>query len=118
MEKPTVLIVDDERMLSMLVSHILEDEGFEVVRAENGRIALHLVEEQPPNLILLDLIMPDMDGRTFYHECRSAGCDCPVVILSSEGARAAQRELGAQGFIEKPFDPDELIDTVKDVLAA
>src|SRR5437867_9008007 len=118
MEKSRILLVDDEPRLSHMIAMVLEAEGFEVEQAENGRVGLRALEESEPEVILLDLEMPEVDGRTFYNECRSAGFEGPVVIVSGFGARRAQRELGAQAALEKPFDPDELIDIVRHLVPA
>jgi DNA-binding response OmpR family regulator len=66
---------------------------------------------------LLDLDMPGMDGRTFYEQARAKGYRGPMLIFSAHGAAQAQHELGAQGFIEKPFDPDSLLQAVRSTLS-
>ena len=100
----TVLIVDDDASIRLLVSAVLSEEGFHVVKAANGAEALAQVTAAHPGVIVLDLEMPVMDGRAFFHELRDVGNHTPVVILSANGARQAQRELGAEGAIEKPFE--------------
>ena len=90
--------------------------GFSVDVAGDGEAALDRVAERPPDVIVLDLQMPGMDGRTFYRELRSRGNETPVIILSAFGALAGRRELHAQAYMEKPFDPDDLVRTVQEVL--
>jgi len=86
----------------------LADQGFDITTAENGKEALAYVDGEDPDVIVLDLEMPVMDGREFYRELRSRGQDVPVLILSAYNARAAQMELGAEASLDKPFDPTEL----------
>ena len=100
-----VLAVDDDPAILELLKLTLTDEGFTVASARNGAEALISCEEVCPDVIVLDLEMPVMDGRTFYRELRQRGNVTPVLLLSAHGARAALRELGAEGAIEKPFDP-------------
>lgn len=111
-----ILVVDDDVNLTRLLRAILRTSGFEVVTAGDSTEGLSVAESEQFDLIILDLRMPVMDGRTFYRELRARGVDTPVVIASAYGARAAQAELGAQASIEKPFDPDRLIDTVNAIL--
>jgi DNA-binding response OmpR family regulator len=111
-----ILVVDDDVNLTRLLRAILRTSGFDVVTCGDSTEGLNVAESQDFNLIILDLRMPVMDGRTFYKQLRERGVKTPVVIASAYGARAAQAELGAQAAIEKPFDPDRLIDTVTRIL--
>jgi DNA-binding response OmpR family regulator len=111
-----ILVVDDDVNLTRLLRAILRTSGFDVVTCGDSTEGLSVAEADQFNLIILDLRMPVMDGRTFYKELRERGVKTPVVIASAYGARAAQAELGAQAAIEKPFDPDRLIDTVTRIL--
>ena len=111
-----ILVVDDDVNLTRLLRAILRTSGFDVVTCGDSTEGLNVAESSEFNLIILDLRMPVMDGRTFYKELRQRGVKTPVVIASAYGARAAQAELGAQAAIEKPFDPDRLIDTVTRIL--
>jgi DNA-binding response OmpR family regulator len=111
-----VLIVDDDVNLSRLLRTILRSSGYRVLTASSGEDALALLAEEPVDLVVLDLRMPGMDGRTVYREMRSRNIEAPVMIASAFGARAAQLELGAQAAIEKPFDPDRLVAAVRRVL--
>jgi CheY-like chemotaxis protein len=100
------------RMLRLM----LRSNGFRVLEAHNGAEALETIEQHHPSAIVLDVEMPVMDGRTFYRRLRQQGEDVPVLILSAGNARAVQRELGAQGYIGKPFGTDDLVDAVNRVL--
>lgn len=111
-----ILVVDDDVNLTRLLRAILRTSGFDVTTCGDSTEALGIAESDSFNLIILDLRMPVMDGRTFFRELRGRGVQTPVVIASAYGARAAQAELGAQAAIEKPFDPDRLVDTVNRVL--
>jgi CheY-like chemotaxis protein len=111
-----VLIVEDEPYLCDLVADVLEAEGHHARKAANGLDALSLVAEAPPQLILLDLMMPVMDGWEFMSALNSnpAWQDIPVVIITAvyDVART-QRETGAKAIITKPFDIDQIAETVR-----
>jgi DNA-binding response OmpR family regulator len=111
-----VLIVDDDRNLTRLLTTVLQLGGYGVLTAPDGEAALQLLGSESVDLIVLDLLMPRMDGRSFYRELRSRGDATPVLIASAFGARAAQQELGAEGAVEKPFDPEALLDVVTGLL--
>jgi DNA-binding response OmpR family regulator len=111
-----VLVVDDDVNLTRLVRTILHTGGFEVLSSDDAELALSVAERERPDVIILDLRMPRMDGRTFFRELRSRGIATPVLISSAFGARSAQIELGAEASIEKPFDPERLIEAVSELL--
>ena len=111
-----VLIVDDDPAIVRMLRMMLRTNGFDVSEAYDGAEALETIEHHRPSAIILDVEMPVMDGRTFYRRLRQRGDDVPVVILSAGNARAVQRELGAQGYIAKPFGADDLVDAVNGVL--
>ena len=110
----TVLVVDDDPAIGRMLQLILSTEGIEVARVENGPSALLWLDEHnlEPDLVLLDLMMPGMDGREVFREARRNGLNSPVIFCSAYGAAAANRELGGQGAIDKPFNPETLITTV------
>ena len=108
-----VLIVDDDRNLTTLLAAILKSEGLDVLSASDGPRALDLLDSEPVDALILDLRMPGMDGRTLYREVRARGHNVPVLIASAYGARSAQHELGAEAAIEKPFDPDKLLEAIR-----
>jgi CheY-like chemotaxis protein len=107
-----VLVVDDDPAVVRLLKMTLRESGFDVTAARNGAEALEEVRRHEPQAILLDIEMPVMDGRTFFRELRGRHVDVPVLILSANNPRAVQRELGAQGYVGKPFDADDLVDAV------
>jgi DNA-binding response OmpR family regulator len=106
----TVLVIDDDRDLLDLVSFALEDEGYKVETAANGREGLEKVRREMPDLILLDMKMPLMDGWQFAQEFHARFDEkAPIVVLTAaENARKRAAEIGAQGWIGKPFDLDDL----------
>ena len=110
-----VLVVDDEPGISRIVKLLLQSEGFDVRVEGHARTALKVATSEPVRLVLLDLNMPEMDGREFYRELRAHEQSVPVVIMSASGARKAYKELGAEGFLDKPFSPEALIDVVERV---
>ncbi|WP_445366759.1 sigma-54-dependent transcriptional regulator [Methylomonas sp. BW4-1] len=112
-QAPYILVVDDEQDIRQLVSEILEDEGYDVAMAENATEAKALKNQRPPNLILLDIWMPDSDGITLLREWVSEDDSlCPVVMMSGhasvESAVEATR-LGAYDFLEKPLSLAKLL---------
>ncbi len=111
-----VLVVDDDLYMRRLVERALRDDGLDVRSAANGSEALGSIDGEQPGVIVLDLIMPVMDGRTFFREARNAGVTSPVLILAATGGRKAAAELSADGFLGKPFDPIRLCAAVRELL--
>jgi DNA-binding response OmpR family regulator len=111
-----VFIIDDDRSLLSLLKLIFEDAQFAVQTYLNAEHALAAVKAEEPDVIILDLEMPVMSGRAFYRALREAGHQMPVLILSAYGARNAQIELGANASVDKPFEPDELIERARTLL--
>ena len=110
-----MLVVDDHEDIRNTLSLALDDEGYEVRAAANGQEALTVLEEWTPCVILLDLMMPVMDGWAFREEQlrRQDGHASPVVILSAAGELEKHREsLAAAAVIPKPFDIDRVVETV------
>ena len=109
-----VLVVDDEPDIRATVSAMLEIEGYAVEEAMNGAAALELIELDPPDIILLDMRMPILDGWGFAAEMRSRGHLIPIVVMTA--ARDAARwatEISATAYIAKPFGYDDLITAVE-----
>jgi CheY-like chemotaxis protein len=117
MERPTVLIVDDDPGVHEMLSDVLSDEGYAVIAALNGREALERLAEHRPDVILLDLMMPVMDGWRFreeMHRLKGAN-DIPVVVLSATHSIVdAAKQIQADGYIAKPFDLDQLLAKLAD----
>lgn len=118
--KPYILVVDDEPDICSSVRDILEDEGHLVAVAENGETARRLVRSRAPDLILLDIWMPDIDGISLLREFSGEmGVTAPVIMMSGHGTVETAVEatrLGARGFIEKPLSLAKLLHTVEHAL--
>ena len=112
-----ILVVDDEENILQLLRTILRLSGHEALTASNQDDGFDLLRRERVDLLLLDLRIGEFDGREFFRAARERGFQGPVVIVSAYGALRAARELGADGAIEKPFDPSELIDEIERVLA-
>ena len=113
-----ILLVDDEPKILKTIRGYLEKEGFAVVTAANGREALFAAREQRPDLIILDLMMPEMDGWTFMRLHRKER-DTPIIMLTAkvdDVDKIAGLESGADDYITKPFSPRELLARIKTVL--
>src|SRR3954452_9595347 len=113
-----ILFVEDEPSISDPFSKALVREGFEPMVARTGREALALAERMPPDLVLLDLNLPDTDGRDIARELRRRG-DTPIVMLTARGTemdRIDGREIGAEAYVVKPFSGPEVIARIRAVL--
>ena len=113
-----ILVVDDEARLVSVVRGYLEQAGYEVVTAGNGREALFAVRDHQPDLIILDLMMPVMDGLSFIREYQKEG-NAPIIALTArvdETDKILGLEMGADDYITKPFSPRELTARVRAVL--
>lgn len=113
-----VLVVEDDPDLAALEAEVLKLRGHEVDVACNGREALEAVERARPDLILLDMKMPVMNGREFADEYRRREpSTAPIVVVTAaDDAQRRAAEVGASGWIAKPFDPDALVDKVAALL--
>ncbi len=114
----TVMVVDDEERLVSLVQAYLEQANFRVVTAHDGREGLFLARQEKPDLIVLDIMMPEMDGYEFIRLHRKER-DTPIILLTAkieENDRVLGLELGADDYVTKPFSPRELTARVKTVL--
>ncbi len=122
MSAPYILVVDDEPDIRNLVQEILEDEDYEVATAENGETARTALRSRRPDLILLDIWMPDLDGITLLKEwAEDDGLPCPVIMMSGHGTVETAVEatrLGAYDFLEKPLSLAKLLLTVERALEA
>jgi len=111
MQRFRILAVDDEQRIINFLSSKLKASGYEVLTASNGLEGLEQAQAQEPDLIVLDLLMPKMDGFEVLKELRSFSV-VPVIILTAKGADADRikgLQLGADDYLPKPFNPDELI---------
>jgi CheY-like chemotaxis protein len=119
-----VLIVDDEAFIRLLIEQTLEeleDQGVEILTANNGEEALQIIQDQHPSLVFLDLMMPKMNG---YEVCKVVKQDLKmedvyIVILTAKGQeydRLRGEQVGANLYMTKPFDPDQLLELAGQVL--
>src|SRR6186997_2865698 len=116
-----ILVVDDDAKIVRLVRTYLERDGYRVVTAADGPAALEAIETHAPALVVLDLMLPELDGRAVIRAVRrdeEAG-STPILILSARGStidRIAGLEDGADDYLPKPFSPSELVVRVKSIL--
>lgn len=114
----TILVVDDEIRLVTLMKAYLEQANYRVVTARNGREALFMARDEKPDLIVLDIMMPELDGHDFMRIHRKER-NTPIIMVTAkveEGDRILGLELGADDYVTKPFSPRELVSRVKAVL--
>jgi DNA-binding response OmpR family regulator len=125
----TILVVDDDPDILDAVTLILESQGYHVVTAQNGLEGLAQIKAEEPDLMILDLLMPKMDGFALFKELQDPEWlkykDMPILILSSVREEASRRryeletgvELGMADYIEKPFSPDVLLKRVGEIIS-
>ena len=119
--KPRILVVDDEIYIVHILDFSLGMEGYEVVTALDGEQALEKAQSEKPDLIVLDIMMPKLDG---YETCKrlkadAATQDIPVILLSAKGRNIDQKvgfEVGADDYITKPFSPRKLVERINAIL--
>lgn len=116
-----LLLIDDDPNLILLVKDYLEFRGYEVLTAENGREGLQILEEHIPDMIICDVMMPEMDGYTFVEQVRqNPRTDwIPILFLSAKGQsqdRVRGLNIGADVYMVKPFEPEELVAQVESSL--
>lgn len=122
LQKKTILVVDDEKGLTALVSLHMKMAGFEVLTASNGKRTLDLSRQEKPNLIILDLMLPKMDGWQVCERLKQDDItkDIPVIMLTARAEiedKLKGFKAGADDYVTKPFSPRELVARVKRVLA-
>jgi len=122
MKKGKVLVVDDEVNITQILEFSIGSEGFEVITAQNGEEAIEKARREQPDLIILDIMMPKIDG---YEACRILKANpltkaIPVVLLTAKGRDIDKRlglEVGATDYIVKPFSPNKLIERIHQLLS-
>jgi DNA-binding response OmpR family regulator len=117
-KRRSILLVEDEWAMADVVRRYLERDGFNVTAAADGEAAVELAEEQRPDLVILDLMLPRLDGFEVYRRLRSHS-QVPVIIMTARGDetdRVVGLEMGADDYVAKPFSPRELVARVKAVL--
>ena len=118
-DSATILVVDDEEGIRRSLKGVLEDEGYRVILAEDGDKALSLMEEESPDLVLLDIWMPGKDGMVVLEEIRRGWPMLPVVMISGHGSidlAVRATKLGAYDFVEKPLSLDKVLLTLRNAL--
>lgn len=118
-----ILCIEDEPQMIDLIRLILANEGYEVIGAEGGQKGLELMRQEKPDLILLDLMMPEMDGGDVFHRMKEEIelRDLPVIVVTAKAAPIDQvlwiNVAKVDDYVTKPFGPRELVDSVKKVLS-
>ena len=121
MDRKRILVVDDEIYIVHILEFTLTMEGYEVLTAADGEEALRKIEQERPDLVVVDIMMPKLDG---YEVCRRVRQDeefqhLPVILLSAKGRpidRETGLEVGADDYIVKPFSPRRLLEKIRDLL--
>ena len=114
----TILVVDDEKRIISLLKAYLEQQGFLVTTALNGKDAIYIARHEKPDLIILDIMMPEMDGYEFMRQHRKER-ETPIILLTAkvdEDDKVIGLELGADDYVTKPFSPRELTSRIRAVL--
>jgi two-component system KDP operon response regulator KdpE len=117
-ERATILVVDDERQIQLFLRLALEAAGYRVVLADTAAAAIRANSLSPPDLVILDLGLPDLDGKTVIGQLRQSS-DVPVIVLSARDAEAEKidaLDLGANDFVQKPFGIGELLARIRAAL--
>ena len=111
-----ILIAEDDLHIRQGLSDLLSQEGYEIETAENGKIALELFQKQKPQFVILDIMMPEMDGYAVCREIRAVDNDIPIIFLSAKSEeidRVIGLELGADDYISKPFGTREVVARIR-----
>ena len=117
-----VVYIEDEQEMIDLIRLVLKQRGYEVIGANGGREGLEIIRREIPDLVLLDIMMPDMDGWEVFQQIRAddGTKDIPVIFVTAKDYTIdkvlALNVAGAQGFIGKPFHPNELLERIEDVM--
>src|SRR5438270_7904612 len=117
--KAHILVVDDDPRITDLLRRVLAYEGYSVASAASGKEALNRTLERPPDLIVLDIMIPGLDGLEVARRLRAAGDNVPILMLTARDAvsdRVKGLETGADDYLVKPFAPEELVARVKALL--
>ena len=121
MQKGKILVVDDEVYILHILDFSLGAEGFEVITANNGELAVGKAKEEKPDLIVLDIMMPVLDGYETLKKLKADAQtkDIPVILLTAKGRDVDKRmgfEVGATDYIVKPFSPSRLIERISEII--
>ena len=121
MQKGKILVVDDEVYILHILDFSLGAEGFEVITANNGELAVEKAKQEQPDLIVLDIMMPVLDGYETLRQLKRQQDtkDIPVILLTAKGRDVDKRlgfEVGATDYIVKPFSPSRLIERIEEII--
>ena len=119
MPMPTILIIDDSSFQRTIIKKTLKNENYTCIEADNGRLGLEMAERESPDVIIVDLLMPDIDGIEFLKTIQEKKITTPVIVLTSDiqdATRDLCLELGARSFLNKPLRQDELIPAIRKVM--
>lgn len=111
-----VLIVDDAAFMRIRCSKLLKENGHEVVEAENGLVAIEKYKAESPDMVFMDVTMPEMDGITAVSEIKKIDGNAKIAMLSAMGQQSMVMDAikaGAKDFVVKPFQPDKVLATIK-----
>lgn len=117
--KPLILAVDDEENIRNLITYTFEEHNLEVMTAENGKAAITILENNPIDVIITDLLMPTMTGLALIREMKKRKSSTPIIIITAYGNTEMVKEIIAEGvfrLIEKPLDFDILVPIVQDAI--
>jgi CheY-like chemotaxis protein len=118
---PSILIVDDAAFSRRMLRKYLQADGYEILEATNGQDALALMRQQPPDCVLTDLLMPELDGFGFLQKLSDEGIQVPTIIISADIQDASRQqglEMGAVAFINKPAKEDEVRQAIRQLFSA
>lgn len=113
------MIVDDAAFMRMRCSKLLKDNGHDVIEAENGLVAVEKYKAENPDMVFMDVTMPEMDGITAVAEIKKIDADCKIAMLSAMGQQTMVMDAikaGAKDFVVKPFQPDKVLATIKKLI--
>lgn len=119
--RPSILVIDDEDLIRWSLGQLLSRKGYEVVSAETGAVGFSLFQERTPDLVLLDLKLPDIDGLQLLPRLLERHRQTPVIIMTAYGSPTIEqqaRDLGAVDFLRKPFDPLALYQRIRMALGS
>ena len=116
---PTIMVVDDAAFMRMRCKKLLTQSGYDVVEANTGAQAVEMYRESRPDMVLLDITMPDMDGLAALKEIKKIDPDAKVAMVTAMGQQSIVTDAlkaGAQDFVIKPFEPDRVLAAVRKIL--
>jgi len=113
-----ILVIDDEPHMVMMIKSRLEANNYEVISASNGKEGLEKIPQEKPDLIIVDVLMPEMDGYTFVRKLKIANDEIPIIVLTAKpGMADLFAEEGITDYLYKPFETEELLSTVEQMIA-